>query len=96
MVFLTFLAGLLQRFLELLDFLCELCEVMVYGITFLTALLSSAEIGFLFSIFFKPTTLMCVVRGICTPMLQCFSKQTFLGTLTVASVPGRFFPFLLL
>jgi hypothetical protein len=26
--------------------------------------------------------------------LQFFSKQTFLGTLAVKSVPGRFFPFL--
>jgi hypothetical protein len=51
MVFLTFLAGLLQRFLELLDFLGELRKVMVYGITFLSALLSGAEVGFLLSIF---------------------------------------------
>ncbi len=46
MVFLTFLAGLLQRFLKLLNFLGELHKVMVYGITFLTAFLSGAEIGF--------------------------------------------------
>ncbi len=51
MAFLTFLAGLLQRFLKLLDFLGELREVTFYGITFLTALLSGAEIGFLLSIF---------------------------------------------
>jgi hypothetical protein len=43
MVFLTFLARLVQRFLELLNFLGELREVMVYGIAFLTTFLSSAE-----------------------------------------------------
>ncbi len=100
MVFLTFLAGLLQRFLEFLNFLSELHEVMIYGITFLTAFLSGAEIGLLLSIFLKPTTLMCVVCGIRTHMLlaqlQCFSKRTFLGTPIVALVPGHFFPFLLL
>ena len=42
MALLTFLAGLPQRFLELLNFLGELYEVMVYGITFLTAFLSGA------------------------------------------------------
>jgi hypothetical protein len=42
---------------------------MVYGTTFLTTLLSGAEVGFLLSVFFKPTTLTCVVHGICTPML---------------------------
>ncbi len=68
MAFLTFLAGLLQ-FLNLLNFLGDLRKVMVYGITFLTALPSGTEIGFLLSVFFKPTTLTCVVRGICAPML---------------------------
>ncbi len=69
MAFLTFLAGLLQCFLELLDFLSKLREVTFYRITFLTALLSGAEIGFLLSVFFKITTLTCVVRGIYAPML---------------------------
>jgi hypothetical protein len=100
MAFLTFLARLLQRFLKLLDFLGELRKVMVYGITFLTALSSGAEIRFLLPILLKPTTITSVVCGICAPMLlaqvACFSKQTFLGTLTIALVPGRFFPFLLL
>jgi hypothetical protein len=69
MAFLTFLAGLLQRFLELLNFLGELREVTFYGITFLTALLSGKKIRFLLSFFFKPMTLTCVVRGICAPVL---------------------------
>jgi hypothetical protein len=69
MVFLTFLAGLLQRFLELLDFLGELREVMIYWTIFLTAFLSGTEIRFLLSVFLKPMALMCVMRDICTPML---------------------------
>ena len=68
-MFLTFLARLLQCFLKLLNFLGELRKVMVYGITFLTALLSGGEIRFPLSFFFKPTTLTIVVRGICAPML---------------------------
>ncbi len=69
MGFLTFLSRLLQCFLELLDFLSELCKDMIYGITFLTAFLSGAEIGLLLSVFLKPTTLTCIVRGIGAPML---------------------------
>jgi hypothetical protein len=69
MVFLTFLAGLLQRFLKFLNFLSELRKVMIYGIVFLTAFLSSAEIGLLLSVLLKPTTPTCVVRGKRTPVL---------------------------
>jgi hypothetical protein len=36
---------------------------MIFGIVFLTAFLSGAEIGLLLSIFLKPTTLTCVVHG---------------------------------
>jgi hypothetical protein len=69
MVFLTFLAGLLQCFLDLLYFLGELRKVVVYGITFLSAFLSSTKIGFLLSVLFKPMTITSVVHGICTTML---------------------------
>jgi hypothetical protein len=69
MAFLTFLAGLLQRFLELLDFLGELHEVMVHGITFLSTFHSGAEIRFLLFVLFKPMTITSVVHGICIPML---------------------------
>jgi hypothetical protein len=68
-VCLTFLAGLLQRFIKLLNFLGELRKVMIYGTTFLTTFLSGMEIRFLLSVFLKPTALTCVVRGIRTPML---------------------------
>ncbi len=75
MVFITFLAGLLQCFLELLDFLGELHKVMVYGITFLSAFLSGAEIGFLLSVLLKPTTITSVVHGICAPHASCTSRN---------------------
>ncbi len=52
MEFLTFLTGLLQRLLKLLDFLGELHEVVVYGITFISAFLSGTEIRFLLSVLF--------------------------------------------
>ncbi len=68
-MFLTFLAGLLQHFLELLDFLGELRKVMIYWIILLTAFISGTEIRFLLSVFLKPMVLMCVVRGIRAPML---------------------------
>ncbi len=79
----TFLTGLLQCFLELLNFLGELHKVVVYGITFFSAFLSSAEIGFLLSVLFKPTTITSVVHGIHVPMLLAqvadLLKADFLG-----------------
>ncbi len=100
MAFLTFLAGLLQRFLKLLDFLGELRKVMVYGITFLTALLSGAEIRFPLSVFFKPTTITCVMRGICAPMLLAqvamLLKANLLGHSNSSLGTRVFLPFLAL
>jgi hypothetical protein len=82
-MFLTFLDGLLQRFLELLTFFGELCKVVVYGITFPSAFLSGEEIGFLLSVLFKPTTITSVVHGICAPMLLAqvamLLQEDFLG-----------------
>ncbi len=82
--FLTFLTELLQCFLKLLNFLSELRKVVVYGITFLSAFLSCAEIGSLFSLLFKPTTITSAVRGICAPMLLAqvamLLKADFLGS----------------
>jgi hypothetical protein len=68
MALLSFLAQLLQRLLELLDLLAQLREVLINGICFLTAFLSVAEIGFLLSVFLKPTTITSVVHGIHAPM----------------------------
>ncbi len=60
---------------------------MVYRITFSSAFLSGAEIGFLLSILFEPTTITSVVRGIYAPMLLAqvavLLKLDFLGD------PGR-------
>jgi hypothetical protein len=87
MALLTILTRLLQWLLKLLDFLGELHKVVIYGITFLPAFLSSAEIGFLLSVLFKPMTITSVVRGIHAPMLLAqvavLLKADFLGN------PGR-------
>ena len=52
-------------------------------ITFLSAFLSGAEIEFLFSVLFKPMTIMSVVGGISTTMLLAqvamLLKADFLG-----------------
>ena len=100
MAFLTFLTGLLQCFLKLLDFLGELCKVVVYGITFLSAFLSGAEIRFLLSVLFKPTTIMSVVHGICAPMLlsqvAMLLKVDFLGNPDRRIGTRAFLPFLAL
>ncbi len=101
MVFLTFLAGLLQRFLEFLNFLSELRKVILYGIVFLTALLSSAKIEFLLSVFFKPMTLTCVVRGIRAPVLlaqvaMLLSKANLLQHMDHSLGTRAFLPFLAL
>jgi hypothetical protein len=100
MAFLTFLSGLLQCFLELLSFLGELRKVMVYGITFLTAFLSGTEIRFLLSVFFKPTIITSVVRGICAPMIleqvAILLEANFLGHPDRSLGTRAFLPFLAL
>ncbi len=97
--FLTFLARLLQCFLELLDLLGELHEVVVYG-TFLSAFLSGAKIGFLLSVLFKPMTITSVVRGICAPMLlaqvSMLFEADFLGNPDCRIGTRAFLPFLIL
>jgi hypothetical protein len=100
MVLSSFLTRLLQRLLKLLNFLGQLREVMVHGITFLSAFLSGAEIGFLLSVLFKPTSITSVVHSMRAPMLLAkvavLLKADFLGN------PGRrigtrvFLPFLVL
>jgi hypothetical protein len=91
----TFLTGLLQCLLKLLNFLGELRKVLVYRITFiLSAFLSIAEIGFLLSVLLKPTTITSVVRGIHAPML--LAQVAVLLKVAIELVPGCFFPFSLL
>jgi hypothetical protein len=86
-VLLRLLTRLLQHLLKLLNFLGQLCEVLVHGITFLSAFLSGAEISFLLSVLFKPTTITSVVRGMRAPLLLAqvavLLKMDFLGN------PGR-------
>jgi hypothetical protein len=100
MVFPTFLAGLLQRFLEPLNFFGELRKVMVYRITFLTDFLSGAEIRFFLSVLLKPTTITSVVHGIHTPMLLAqvaiLLEANFLGPLDRSLGTRAFLPFLTL
>jgi hypothetical protein len=83
MALLPFLTRLLQRFLKLLDFLGQLCKVLVQRIIFLSAFLSGAGIRFLLSVLFEPTTIASVVRGIHPPMLLAqvamLLKTDFLG-----------------
>jgi hypothetical protein len=80
---LPFLTGLLQCFLKLLNFLGQLRKVLVHGITFLSAFLGGAEIGFLLSVLLELMTIMSVVHGICAPMLLAqvamLLKTNFLG-----------------
>ncbi len=100
MLFLTFLARLLQRFLKLLDFLGELCKIMVYRITLLTAFLSGAEIRFLLSVLLKPTTITSVMHGIRAPMLLAqvamLLEANFLGYPDRSLGTRVFLPFLAL
>jgi hypothetical protein len=97
---LPFLTGLLQHLLKLLDFLGQLRKVLVYGIILLSAFLSGAEIRFLLSILFKPTTITSVVRGIHAPMLLAqvamLLKIDFLGNPGRRIITRAFLPFLAL
>jgi hypothetical protein len=96
----TFLTRFLQRLLKLLNFLGQLCKVVVYEITSSSAFLSGAEIGFLLSVLFKHTTITRVVHGICGPMLlaqaKMFLKTDFLGNPDCGISTRALLPFLAL
>ncbi len=96
----TFLTRFLQRFLKFLDLFGELRKAVVYGITFLSAFLSSAEIKLLLFILFKPTKITSVVRGICAPMLLAqvplLLKADFLGNPNHGICTRALLPFLAL
>jgi hypothetical protein len=69
----------LDHLLELVRFLAQLREGLLYGIGFLSAFLSGAEIGFFRSVFLKTTAIARIMRRACAPML--LAKVTvFLGT----------------
>jgi hypothetical protein len=82
----------------LLDFLGELRKVVVYGTTFCSAFLGGAEIRFLLSVLFKPTTIKSVVHGIHAHMLlvqvAMLLKTDFLGNSGHRIGTRVFLPFL--
>jgi hypothetical protein len=69
----------LDHLLELVQFLTQLREGLLYGIGFLSAFLSGAEIGFFRSVFLKTTAIASIVRRACAPMLLA-KVAVFLGT----------------
>ena len=90
----------LDHLLELVQFLAQLREGLLYRIGFLSAFLSGAEIRFSRSVFLKrrQSRVLCVVYA--PPCFlrrsQCFSVRAFFGTLGLWSVPGCYVPFFLL
>jgi hypothetical protein len=73
----------LGHLFELVQFLAQLREGLLYWIGFLSAFLSGAEIGFFRSIFLKTTAIVRIVRRARVPMLiarsQCFLVRAFLN-----------------
>jgi hypothetical protein len=69
----------LDHLLELVRFLAQLREGLLYGIGFLSAFLSSAEIRVFRSIFLEPTAIMSIVRRERARMLLA-KVAVFLGT----------------
>ena len=59
----------LDHLLELVQFLAQLREGLLYGIGFLSTFLSGAEIGFFRSVFHKMTAIVSIVCRIRAPML---------------------------
>jgi hypothetical protein len=59
----------LDHLLELVRFLAQLRKRLLYGIGFLSAFLSGAEIGFFHSVFLETTAIASIVRRARAPML---------------------------
>ena len=70
---------LLDHLLELVRFLAQLREGLLYGIGILSAFLSGGEIVFFRSIFLKTTAIARIVRRVRAPMLLA-KVAVFLGT----------------
>ncbi len=68
-------------YVKLVQFLAQLNKGLLYGIGFLSAFLSGAEIGFFRSVVLETTAIVRIVRRARTPMLiarsQCFSVRAF-------------------
>ncbi len=69
----------LDCLLELVRFLAQLREGLLYGIGFLSAFLSGAEIEFFRSVFLEMMAIASIVRRVCAPMLLA-KVAVFLGT----------------
>ncbi len=69
----------LDHLLELVRFLAQLPKGLLYGIGFLSAYLSSTEIGFFRSVFLETTAIARIVRCVRAPMLLA-KVAVFLGT----------------
>jgi hypothetical protein len=69
----------LDHLLELVRFLAQLREGLLYRIGFLSAFLSGAEIGFFHSVFLETTAIASIVRRARAPMLLA-TVTAFLGT----------------
>ena len=72
-------------------------EGLLYGIGFLSAFLSGAEIGFFRSVFLETTAMASIVHRVRAPMLlakvACFSVRAFLGTLGLFQYQVATYPF---
>jgi len=88
----------LNHLLELVRSLAQLREGLLYGIGFLSAFLSGAEIGFFRSVFLKTTAMASIVRRVCAPMLLAkvvvFLGMSFPRDSGTLPVPGRYVHFL--
>ena len=76
----------------------DMREGLLYGIGFLSAFLSGAEIGFFRSVFLETTAMASIVRRVRAPMLLAkvavFLGMSFLRDSGTLPVPGRYVPFL--
>jgi hypothetical protein len=69
----------LDHLLELVRFIAQLREGLLYGIGFLSAFLSGAEIGFFRSVFLKTMAIASIVRRAHAPMFLAM-VAVFFGT----------------
>jgi hypothetical protein len=96
--FCTFLPDFFNTFLSSSIFLVSCAKFWFTGFAFLPPFLAARNLDFSFLSFLnlQQSQVLCVVYA--PPCFlhrsQCFSKQTFLETLAVDSLPGGFFPFL--
>ncbi len=95
--FRAFLLDFFNAFLRFSNFLLNYAKFWFVGFTFLPPFWLARNLDFSFPYFpyLQQSLVLCMVYAppCFLHRLQCFSKLTFLGTLAVELVPGRFFPF---